>query len=98
MRKREYDQAFGAVRDVIHEWDPYGLLLSGAPPDEFDREAHAIVRQLGRIHSALDAGHVISRVFSSSFEAEPFQVEHCRVVGERLFAALVERGMVGRRT
>lgn len=95
MRKgRLYEKALEEVRRVIHEWDPYRLLACGAPKDEFDREIAAVVRQLGRIHSPEDARHVISRVFSSSFEPELFKVEHCRAVGKRLFEVLVESDII----
>ena len=94
IKRREYGEAFDAVRSVIHEWDPYGLLAGGSPTDEFDMEISAVVRQLGRVHSPLDAAHVISRVFSSSFEPELFEVEHYRAVGERLHQTLVERGIL----
>ena len=97
LKKREYEKAFDAVRGVIHEWDPYSLLAGGAPDDEFDSEIKAVVRQLHRIRSANDASHVISRVFSSSFEPEVFQFEHCQSVGERLYEVLVERGILEQR-
>jgi uncharacterized protein DUF1871 len=94
VRNREREKIFDAVRSVIHEWDPYDLLAGGAPDDEFDSEVSAVIRQLDRIRSSLDASHVISRVFSSSFEPESFQVEDCRSVGERLYEVLAERGLI----
>jgi hypothetical protein len=93
-KKRLYEKALEGVRCVIHEWDPYSLLAGGAPKDEFDSEISAVVGQLGRIHSAEDACHVISRVFSSSFEPDLFKLEHCRAVGKRLFDVLVEREII----
>ena len=96
-KRREYEKAFDAVRGVIHGWDPYGLLAGGSPSDEFDGEIRAVVGQLGRVRSPLDAAHAISRVFSSSFESELFKVEHCREVGKRLYQTLVERGILDRR-
>jgi hypothetical protein len=94
MKMREREKIFDAVRSVIHEWDPYDLLAGGAPDDEFDSEISAVIRQLDRIHSARDASHVISRVFSSSFEPEPFQVEYCESVGKRLYEVLAVRGII----
>jgi hypothetical protein len=98
VKRLERERLFDIVRDVIHEWDPYDLLAGGAPDDEFDSEISAVVRQLDRIHSPRDACHVISRVFSSSFEPEVFQVEHCQDVGERLYKALAEHGVLAYRT
>lgn len=94
VRNRDREKIFDAVRSVIYEWDPYDLLAGGAPVDEFDSEISAVIRQLDTIHSSRDACHVISRVFSSSFESELFQVEHCRSVGERLYEVLAERGLI----
>lgn len=90
--KRAYRKAFDMVRAIIHEWDPYGLLASGSPGDEFDSEIAAIVRQIPRINSEIDAALAISRVFSSSFEPEPFTPESCVRVGARLYQALKANG------
>jgi hypothetical protein len=98
LKRREREKLFDVVRGVIHAWDPYDLLAGGAPDDEFDGEISAVVRQLDRIRTPRDACHVISRVFSSSFEPEVFQVEHCRAVGERLYEALAEHGVLQQRT
>jgi hypothetical protein len=97
VKRREREKIFEAVRSVINEWDPYDLLANGAPDDEFGMEISAVIRQLDRIRSPLEASHVISRVFSSSFEPELFQVEHCQSVGERLYLVLVERGIIEER-
>jgi hypothetical protein len=94
VKKREREQIFDAVRSVINQWNPYDLLAGGAPDDEFGSEISAVVRQLDRIHSPCDASHVISRVFSSSFEPELFQIQNCQSVGERLYEVLTERGFI----
>jgi Domain of unknown function (DUF1871) len=94
MKTKHYKQAFDAVRTVIHEWDPYGLIQGGAPADEFDGEIASIVGQIPRIQSCNDANHVLSRVFSSSFEPELFKPEDCRQVGEKLYRALESKGLI----
>jgi hypothetical protein len=94
VKRREREKIFDAVRSVINEWDPYDLLASGAPDDEFGMEISAVILQLERIRSPLDASYAISRVFSSSFEPELFQVEHCQSVGKRLYLVLVEHGII----
>jgi hypothetical protein len=93
-RKRQHEELSGIVAAVIAEWDPYSLLAGGAPRDEFDPEVSSIVRQVSRIKSATDAAHVISRVFSSSFEQKQFRPEACATVGQRLFAELQAHGFV----
>jgi hypothetical protein len=92
--KRDYKRAFDTVRAVIHEWDPYGLLKTGAPEDEFDSEIASIARQIPQIQSSGDATHVVSRVFSSSFEARLFKPESCTEVGEKLYRALAEQSLL----
>jgi hypothetical protein len=69
-KKAKYKLAIQVVGRVIHEWDPYSLLESGCPNDEFDTEIASVVSQMSRIKSAEDAAHVLSRVFSSAFEPD----------------------------
>jgi hypothetical protein len=89
MRTRaDYERAIEAVREVIHRWDPYGLLGSGCPPDEFDREIAAVVAQVPRIRSRADATQALSRAFSSAFDPERFRPEDCAAGGAELFEAL----------
>lgn len=92
--KHDYQKGMEVIRAVIHEWDPYGLLASGAPQDEFDSEVASVVRQISRIKSENDAAHVLSRVFSSSFEAEFFEPKHCLKTGTRLYQALKQNGLL----
>jgi hypothetical protein len=84
------------VRRAIHDWDPYELLANGAPPDEFDREIASIVAQIPRISSGMDATLAVSRVFSSSFQADLFKPEHCVEVGKRLYEDLNARGLLNK--
>jgi hypothetical protein len=79
---------------VIKCWDPYKLLRGGAPEDEFDREIASLVAQIPRIHSARDAAHAISRIFSASFERSRFTKEMCSDVGSKLYTALADQGLI----
>jgi hypothetical protein len=94
LGKQQYRELLALVTRVIAEWDPYALLAGGAPRDEFDAEIASVVTQVQRIKSAADAAHVVSRVFSSSFEPDLFTPEACAQVGKRLFAELQARGFV----
>jgi hypothetical protein len=91
---RDYKLAVDTIRVIIHEWDPYGLIRGGAPQDEFDREIASVASQLSRIQSSKDAAYVVSRVFSSNFEPHLFKPEACADVGEKLFKALKDRGLL----
>lgn len=73
--KKTRDLLWQTTAEVIREWDPLGLLASGSPIDEFDSEISSVVAQVPRIHSARDAAHAVSRVFSSSFDRSRFAPE-----------------------
>lgn len=93
-KKQAHALVFEAVRSVIHKWDPYGLLETGCPTDEFDSEIQAVIGQIERIGSVQDAVHTLSRVFSSAFEPKDFRPESCQDVGEQLYRTLRERGIL----
>lgn len=90
--KKRYKELFALVAKVIEEWDPYSLLANGAPAGEFEEEVSQIVAQVKNIRSTTDATQIISRVFSSSFEAELFTPDACTQVGAKLFEALKGHG------
>jgi hypothetical protein len=92
--RADHERATRAVRQVIHRWDPYGLLAEGCPPDEFDAEIAAVVAEIPRIRGRADAAHVLSRIFSSSFEPERFQPEDCAAAGVELYAGLSAVGLL----
>jgi len=95
MKSRpDYDHALQVIREVVHRWDPYQLLRSGSPPDEFDCEIAAVARQIPRIRSKTDAAHALSRVFSSAFERERFSPEACAAPGAELYQALSAGGLL----
>jgi hypothetical protein len=94
VARDKYDRMWQTTAEVIREWDPYSLLAGGSPKDEFDSEISSVVTQISRIHSAIDAAHAVSRVFSSSFEARLFTPKACTEVGARLFARLTEQGFI----
>ena len=82
---------------MIHKWDPYAMLASGCPKDEFDGEIASLVTQIPRIRSSRDAADAISRVFSAAFGREAFMPKDCAAAGNNLFAALCTHGLVDRR-
>jgi Domain of unknown function (DUF1871) len=90
MTKADYKLAL----QVIREWDPYSLLASGSPSDEFDSEIARVVVQIPRIKSERDATSALSRTFSSSFEAELFSPADCAAAGAMLLAALDGHGLI----
>src|SRR5262245_46301975 len=91
--REDYDRATKIVRGVIATWDPYALLASGAPSDEFDAEVAKVVAQIPRVASRRDMRIAVSRVFYSAF-GEGFSPEDCERMGQRLFEALSAQGLV----
>ena len=92
--RAEYDRTITLVRNVVYEWDPYMLIDTGAPSDEWDREIAFIVAEVPRIKSPEDATDTVSRVFSVAFQPEGFGLADCEDVGRRLFNALHDAGIV----
>jgi hypothetical protein len=90
----QWERIESVVRKVIHGWDPYQLLQSGAPEDEWDGEILQIVGRVNRIHSTDDATAVVSEVFTAAFQAEGFAQADCREVGAKLFNALKDTGLI----
>ena len=84
------------IKAVIDAWDPYSLLASGAPADEFAIEINALAYGVRNIKSQDDAALAISRVFSRYFTPEDFSVDACREVGVELHKALKEAGLLSR--
>ncbi len=94
MTTRPTDNVVATVREIIHEWDPYGLIAGGAPKDEFDREIQSVAEQMARISGAKDTVLALSRVFSSAFEPELFTPDKCEAVGTKLYELLQQRGLL----
>ncbi len=90
----EYDEAFALVKAAIADWDPYSLLATGSPDDEFDDQVARILAGLSDISSDKDLSKLVSAVFSASFEKEYFSPSDCAEVGGELFRLLRSRGVL----
>ena len=88
--RAEVARLTAAVRQLVHEWDPYGLLAGGAPLDEWDGEIASLVAQAYWIGSPADGALAVSKVFSSAFQPEGFSPSDCAAVGARLHAVVTE--------
>jgi hypothetical protein len=65
-QKAEYRELLAIVARVVAEWDPYALLDSGAPRDEFAHEVALVAAQVPRNKSAFEAARVVAEVFSAA--------------------------------
>jgi hypothetical protein len=70
------------------------LLEGGAPDDELDSEAAALVPRIGHIQTPADAAREVSSVFSRAFEPEYFTVDACSGVGTKLYPSLEAAGLL----
>jgi hypothetical protein len=77
------DKIFEIVKKIIDEWNPYDLLSTGAPSDEFDAESRNIANKITKENSVKDIAIIISKVFSSSFE--PFSVDEYMGIAEKIY-------------
>jgi hypothetical protein len=85
----QYTHTLNIVKESIHRIDPYGLLASGCPQDEFDSEIRAITLQIPRCESSKDIAHAIARVINSSFSLET-KPEEFELESEWIFAMLIK--------
>ena len=88
LRGEIMDRTFKIVKRCIDKWDPYCLLESGCPRDEFDIESRMIAQRISPTSSADEVIHVISEVFSAQFESQYFGVDDCTEVGLKIHTKL----------
>lgn len=92
--KRSYREMLSLITSVINEWDPYNLVGGGAPKDEFEAEVIRVAAQIPHIKTAEQLAEVVSRVFSAGFAPDPFSIDSCAPVANRLFAVLQAHGFL----
>lgn len=98
MRKElshRYRDLLTLVSASINEWDPYSLVASGSPTDEFAPEVARVAAAAPGVTSEAELASVISRVFTCSFGPDNFTPQSCADVASRLFAQLRAHGFVG---
>lgn len=78
------------VRQVIHEWNPYGL-LPDAPIDEFDSEIEKVVQSLTVASTVEELARNIQEIFTSSF-GEPFGYDVCFKRAKQIWELIEDRG------
>jgi hypothetical protein len=77
MRNRtDYENAISVIGLVVRAWNPYRLIESGAPADEFDAEIARLATYVPRISNAADTAKALSEVFSAAFEPALFTLEY----------------------
>jgi len=69
---------YEVVKNLIDEWDPYGLLNINCPNDEYEYEIKEIVKNIYLESSINEIANKISQIFIKSFnEPDIFCIENC---------------------
>ena len=92
--KHDYQEIVHIVMEALNEWDPYELIEAGAPENEFTEEATRITAKIEKTETPIELAHVISEVFSRSFDNDVFSVEECLPVASRILRHLEERRLL----
>ncbi|MGL6221017.1 MAG: DUF1871 family protein [Lacrimispora sphenoides] len=81
------------IKSIIDEWDPIELLITHAPPDEYDYETNEIFETIQKNHniSANDLTNIIFRVFTNKFGSDTFtkDAEECQEIAEKILSSVV---------
>jgi hypothetical protein len=90
--KRKYKKLFDELNVIICSWDPYGLIRSGAPKDEWYEEVTSILAGLRQTSSKSndDVIDLVQNVFSKAFSKEDFPRERCEQVGNEIYEWWIE--------
>jgi hypothetical protein len=68
--KREYGPLFATVSAALANADPMGLIIDGAPPDEYEPEVGAVLPRLREACCAHDVEQILWEEFVRWFSAE----------------------------
>lgn len=83
------DKMFSTVKKAIDKHDPYGLLATHAPPDEYDSESLEITSLINGNSSIDEIATIISDVFKRSFD-EDFPKEIFIESAQEIKAAIIK--------
>jgi hypothetical protein len=64
--REEYDDGFRIVRAALASWDPFDLLVAGAPEDEWDHKVESILPRIQRARTPADVAREIAVLFGDS--------------------------------
>lgn len=92
--KHDYQETVHIIMKALNEWDPYELIEAGAPENEFTEEATQIAAKIKKTETPTELAHVISDVFTRSFDSDVFSVEECLPVASRILGDLEVRHLL----
>ena len=79
---------FFKIKSIIDQWDPKGLLNSGASPDIYDGESRHIANRIRLNSTAEEIAEVMSSVFSKKYHKNDFSVEHCMHTAIKIYSEI----------
>ena len=92
MSKAAYKKLYAAVRDILNDVDPVGLMELHAPSDEYDVEVSRLLPLLRECRSREDIQEIVTRMFSWPDTGElPFDT--ALEISHRIHDAVIESSM-----
>lgn len=83
------------LQEIFNEIDPIGLIVAGAPPDEYELEIGAATKRLAEMIDIASTSMVLHEIFIRSFTARIAGVYDTYVeLGTRVFTVLRREGLV----
>ena len=81
--------SYGRIKKTIDDWDPIELLITHAPPDEYDSESREIFNMLQNADTmdTQTLSQAIHDVFSRRFGSNVFikGLEECSTIAQKIF-------------
>lgn len=82
--KNNFKTTIKIITKIVNEWDPYCLLESGAPIDEFSSEINSIACQIKPNQTIDELSKIVLNVFGSAFGYEDFKIDECKKIAEKI--------------
>ncbi|MEM1485862.1 hypothetical protein V6615_13470 [Oscillospiraceae bacterium PP1C4] len=79
---------YSNIKKIIDDWDPVELLITHAPPDEYDGETKEIFASL-HISDSINV-HIVSKIifdtFSKRFGSDVFtkNLKECEIIAKKI--------------
>ncbi len=82
--------SYTAIKEIVDEWDPVGLLITHAPKDEYDGESKKVFNKLRDLTtvSVEELSRIIYDVFVKSFGDDVFisDLSACKEIAGKILA------------
>jgi len=93
-QKKTQEQVETIVKQVFAQSDPYCLIESGAPVDEWVDEIHRIALMVAHAQTPAECTKAVYEVLSDSLGKDNFTMAECQEMGEDLFKKLLSADLL----